>query len=64
MLERLSDKTLARLFRIAKHETAGARPFFRAPKNMIALRNENNKRLAKINNNNNPSSLGKGAADA
>jgi hypothetical protein len=38
MLDRLKPFTLAVLLRIAKHPTKGARPFFRAPKNMIALR--------------------------
>ena len=50
MLDRLSDKTIARLFLIAKHETAGALPFFRAPINMIALRNEKDKRHVEFNN--------------
>ena len=38
MLERLKPSTLAVLLCIAKHPTKGARPFFRAPKNRIALR--------------------------
>lgn len=38
MLDRLSPATLAVLYRIAKHPTKGARPFFRDPKAMIALR--------------------------
>lgn len=32
MLDRLKPSTLAVLYRIAKHPTKGARPFFRAPK--------------------------------
>ena len=38
MLDRLKPATLAVLCRIAKHPTKGARPFFRDPKSMIALR--------------------------
>lgn len=38
MLDRLKPSTSAVLLRIAKHPTKDARPFFRAPKTMIALR--------------------------
>ena len=39
-LARLSTATLRALYRIAKHPTKGARPFFRDPRAMIALRDE------------------------
>ena len=39
-LARLPTATLRTLYRIAKHPTKGARPFFKDPKAMIALRAE------------------------
>lgn len=39
-LSRLSLQALRTLYRIAKHPTKGARPFFADPKAMIELRQE------------------------
>ena len=39
-LDHLPTATLRALYRIAKHPTKGARPFFAAPRAMIALRLE------------------------
>lgn len=46
MLSKISDKAIATLFKIAKNPEKGAYPFFRNPKAMIALREENEKRKA------------------
>lgn len=40
MLACLTTRHLRALYRIAKHPTRGAHPFFRDPKAMIALRKE------------------------
>jgi hypothetical protein len=40
LLDRLSDEQARALVRIAKHPTKGARPFFRNPHAMIALRDQ------------------------
>ena len=45
-LARLKPATLRALYRIAKHPTRGARPFFADPKRMIALRQEVERRAA------------------
>ena len=39
-LARLTTRRLRALYRIAKHPTRGARPFFADPRAMIALRQE------------------------
>jgi hypothetical protein len=39
-LQRLSTQTIRTLYRIAKHPTKGAWPFFADPRAMIALRDE------------------------
>ena len=44
MIERLSTKAIRVLFQIAKHPKKGAYPFFRNPRAMIALQQENEKR--------------------
>ena len=43
-LARLATRHLRALYRIAKHPTRGAYPFFRDPKAMIALRREMERR--------------------
>lgn len=37
-LDRLTPKTLHRIYSIAKHPKKGLRPFFKNPKTMIELR--------------------------
>ena len=39
-LARLPTRRLRALYRITKHQTKGARPFFADPRAMIALRQE------------------------